>query len=390
MGRYSYAKESLPNDWAAKIADDLKIEIKRYVLDSVMRGRKDEVIWERINELLDEFRDEFDDTELQIALGYREELSAFAEEAIAKVKTALGNIPPALFIAALSPKKNTNDQKRDEIAKYASLDIRFTSESAARVAERISSVTGGLQYSRATPNEVLYEEVHKAAKQFINEEWQSYKSAKQYLIRVNPRNIAEMNVRFQKYKDEKQALIDRGVMLVYVPPHANCSKRCQKWQNRVYSLDGTTGMIDGHRYIPIEDASENVTVQGKRDPSRRYYAGLFSYNCRHAMREYQRGQNFEKIPPREIERQREVETRQRQLERRIRTLKEKEQTYRTMYRVSPNADVLKVAQEARRKARELTREYEAYSRKNGAPIYRERIRIFEGEEIYKRTGKKPR
>ena len=269
MGRYSYAKEALPNDWAAKIADDLKIEIKRYVLDSVMRGRKDEVIWERINELLDEFRDEFDDTELQIALGYREELSAFAEEAISKVKTALGNIPPALLIAALSPKKNTNDQKRDEIAKYASLDIRFTSESAARVAERISSVTGGLQYSRATPNEVLYEEVHKAAKQFINEEWQSYKSAKQYLIRVNPRNIAEMNVRFQKYKDEKQSLIDRGVTLVYVPPHANCSKRCQKWQNRVYSLDGTTGMIDGHRYIPIEDASENVTVQGKRDPNRR-------------------------------------------------------------------------------------------------------------------------
>ena len=104
------------------------------------------------------------------------------------------------------------------------------------------------------------------------------------------------------------------------------------------------------------------------------------------MREYQRGQNFEKIPAREIERQREVETRQRQLERRIRTLKEKEQTYRTMYRVSPNADVLKVAQEARRKSRELTREYEAFSRKNGAPIYRERIRIFEGEEIYKRTG----
>ena len=59
--------------------------------------------------------------------------------------------------------------------------------------------------------------------------------------------------------------------------------------------------------------------------------------------------------------------------------------YRTMNAACPNAYALQTAREARKMAQQLNKEYEAFSRKNGLPFYRERTRIITGEDIYKRN-----
>lgn len=383
--RYSYAKAELPADWAKKTAEDIKIEIKRYMLDSVLRRRKESVIWAHIETMLNEFREEFDEAEIEIADGYRSELYDFAREAYEKVKTAIGNMPPPLWVASLTPPESISVQTKVEVEKYAQADFTIGADVAKRVNMHAGLHPDEAIYSRATSAETYYAEVHKKNKEFMKD-WEEFSKTKDYLIRVNPRNIAEMNLRFEKYQKDKQALIDKGVKLIFVPPHSNCSARCLPYQGRVYSLDGSSGSVDGRSYEAIENVAEKKTVQGKKDPSRFYYAGLFSYNCRHTMKEYQRGQNIEQIPKDRIERERKLEERQRKLERQIRSAKEKELIYRTINAACPNTYALQTARDARKEAQRINREYEAFSRKNGIPIYRERTRIITGEDIYARNA----
>lgn len=383
--RYAYAKVTLPTEWAEKTASDIKIEIKNYMLESVLKKRKESLIWEHIDRMLGEFYEEFDETERQAADGFRSELSDFAREAYQLIRKSIGNLSPALFVAAVADPKTVPQRTKESIGKAAAFDFSTSPDVAGRIVAEAAKYPTGAAYSRATAAETYYRDVHKQVKSFMNDEWLKLSKAKNYGTSVNPRNIAEMSVRFKKYEAEKEDLKRQGVKLVFVPPHSNCSLRCQPYQGRVYSLDGSTGTIDGRRYIPIEDAAENVTVRSKGGSGRAYYAGLFSYNCRHTMKPYVKGQNIEKIPRSVIDREREIEARQRYLERQIRLYKEKEQIYRTLHKASPNADILRTAREARKKARDLTEQYEAFSEKNGVPFFRERTRIVAGEDIYKRT-----
>lgn len=382
--RYSYAKAELPADWAKKTAEDIKIEIKRYMLESVLRRRKEATIWAYIDQMLNEFHEEFEPEEREIADGYRDELHEFAREAYDSVKTAVGNMPPPLWVASLAPPDTISVQLKTEVERYAHADFTLGAEIAQKMKMHAGLHPDRMEYSRSTSAETYYAEVHKKNKEFMKD-WVEWSKNKDYLIRVNPRNIAEMNLRFEKYQNEKKALIDNGVKLVFVPPHSNCSARCLPYQGRVYSLDGSSGSVDGRAYEAIENVAEKKTVQGKKDPSRFYYAGLFSYNCRHTMKEYVKGQNIEQIPKDRIERERKLEEKQRTMERSIRKAKEKELMYRTMNAACPNAYALQTAREARKMAQQLNKEYEAFSRKNGLPFYRERTRIISGEDIYKRN-----
>lgn len=383
--KYSYAKATLP-DWDKVASEDLRVELKVYVLESVLRKRKEATVFDRIRSMIGEFAEAFDEEDVLIANAYREEFAAYAKELYDMTRKQVGTMSAAMFSAALASPDTVSARMKLEIGKSAALEIATTDSYAHKIAEQVEK-TGSVDvaYSRATPADTYYRDVHKKVKSFIEHDFLEHSKSKDYLIRVNPRNIAEANVRFQKYQERKAALIAEGVRFVYVPPHSNCSERCQPFQGQLYSLDNTTGTHDGRPFVPIEDAAENVTVQGKRDPRRKYLAGLFSYNCRHRLEKYRDGQNIEQIPPEVIAEQRKLEAKQRYMEREIRILKERELIYRTANKVSPNADLLKTAREARAKARELTREYEAFSDEHHIPFYRERIRVVHGEDIYRRT-----
>jgi hypothetical protein len=240
-----------------------------------------------------------------------------------------------------------------------------------------------LAFKNATAGNMFHEEYHNLVKRQM-EEFEKLNVKTAYKGNVNMRNIAEMTVRFERYQEQKRELIERGVSLVYVRPHSNCSKRCQPFQGRLYSLDGTSGSIDGRKYIPIEDVSEKQTYTSERT-GRTYLNGLFAYNCRHVMEEYKRGMNFEQIPDDVIERQRNLEAKQREMERNYRAMREKEELYRILAKRSGNKDILAIATETRKKAAVYREQYVAFSKKSDLPYYPSRLQIIAGENRYIRT-----
>lgn len=132
----------------------------------------------------------------------------------------------------------------------------------------------------------------------------------------NLRNEAETFVRLEANKKDIDNLKDRDVKLVITTSHADCSPRCQPWQNRLFSLDGTSGNLDGMRYIPLQKAMEGKNGDGN---------GIISgYNCRHRAIEYKKNM----IMPKEysqatIKKERAIDSKQRYYENSIRQLKVK-------------------------------------------------------------------
>lgn len=98
------------------------------------------------------------------------------------------------------------------------------------------------------------------------------------------RNLAEMEVRYQDHLDNIDDLKSDGIKLVVCSAHADCSERCSRWQGRIYSLDGTSGKIDGHEYLPLEVATD---IYYTTNSGRTYKNGLLGFNCRHKLYRYE-------------------------------------------------------------------------------------------------------
>lgn len=147
------------------------------------------------------------------------------------------------------------------------------------------------------------------------------------------RSIAEMTVRYNHQQDMITNLRADGVDLVYIEPHANCSKRCEKYQvggskhpSGLYSLNGSTGITpeDHVKYVPLEFATNNPDDRYVTSKGKIYQNGcILGYNCRHRLIPYKPYTQPIPIPADVIENRREVETNQREMEREIRFLRGK-------------------------------------------------------------------
>ena len=186
-------------------------------------------------------------------------------------------------------------------------------------------------------------------------------------IKVSLRNRVEMAIRYDANLKDVKNLVDNGVKLVWTSSHPNCSPRCAPHQGKLYSLDGTSGTINGIRYTPLADVLKlnggNSIING--------------YNCRHRLIEYRPGSR----PPtdyteEEIKREYAIDQRQRNYENTIRNLKAEERLLR-------QAGFTKEASELRKKWQYLNKNYEAFSLRNGRPFYRWRTRISEDEVFQK-------
>lgn len=197
-----------------------------------------------------------------------------------------------------------------------------------------------------------------------------YSDAKEdYTTNVNLRNIAEMTVRYERQLERLEELKADGVKLVWIEPHANCSERCEKYQGKLYSLDNSSGKIDGIDYRPLEYATNNPVDRYVTRAGKVYQNGCITgFNCRHQLIPYATGNRPMPIPADVIARRRAIEQRQREMERDIRAQKRKAVLMRN---VSPEA-----YNKAREKASRMTELYEEYSRKNDAAFSRERTSIF--------------
>ena len=182
-------------------------------------------------------------------------------------------------------------------------------------------------------------------------------------VKVSLRNRVEMAIRYDANLKDVKNLVDNGVKLVWTSSHPNCSPRCAPHQGKLYSLDGTSGTINGIRYTPLADVLKlnggNSIING--------------YNCRHRLIEYRPGSH----PPtdyteEEIKREYAIDQRQRHYENTIRNMKAEERLLR-------QAGFTKEASGLRKKWQYLNKNYEAFSMRNGRPFYRWRTRISEDE-----------
>jgi len=188
----------------------------------------------------------------------------------------------------------------------------------------------------------------------------------QYLKKgLTLRSLAEMSIRHQFHQEQVKQYIDKEVKLVWISTHADCSKRCEKWQGRLYSLDGTSGTIEGKGYIPLEKATQIPYTTSK---GRTYMNGLFGFNCRHRMLEYTPNSSSPMdYSSKEIAKDREVTSKQRAME-------------RIIYKTKLKANLVAVhdkqtAKILRSEAAKVFAEYKAFSEKNNHAFYPDRCAI---------------
>ena len=137
--------------------------------------------------------------------------------------------------------------------------------------------------------------------------------------KISVRWMAEVEARHEAYEERLTELTEQGENLVWVSSHANASKRCARWQGRLYSLNHTTGTINGIPYEPLENAVEIyvTTKSGKQ-----YRNGLFGFNCRHDIYPYRVGSRAPKeFTPRTMNKERQIDKTMREMELEIRRAK---------------------------------------------------------------------
>lgn len=140
----------------------------------------------------------------------------------------------------------------------------------------VNELAGNSTYNVGLPLDVFSKDYMQFVKERIDK-LAKYEAKEDYTSRVNLRNIAEMEIREERHERELADLKEKGVELVWIVPHANCSERCQEWQGKLYSLNRTSGTIDGISYQPLENATDiyQTTKSGKI-----YKNGCISgFNC---------------------------------------------------------------------------------------------------------------
>lgn len=345
-------------NWEAVAIEECQAEIKKTIMRGVVNRWRYRYLDKTVQEIITELIEDLDSEALKEQC--RNSLPKFARDVYTETYKAFGSIPKYQLKDYFTPWGQLSPEQQARVIHHAE-----TSPPPAEMA-----------YNRGSPGyaQYVHAAVRKAMEQII-----AMTPKTDYVTHVNLRNIAEMEYRFRQHVDKKQALEARGVKLIMVPSHSNCSKRCQKWQGRVYSLDGSEGITpDGKRYVPLERATRSDEVKYiAKSSGRVHYNGLFGYNCRHEMREYTPGMRDVKIPDHVIKHQRALEQDQRIMERNVRRYKEKALLLR-------ETGAVEAAREATAKAKEWTQKYKDFSVKNNIPYIDQRLVVIPGEKISQR------
>ena len=347
--RYETAKKQGLN-WQALLLEDVQSEIKVLIQNAVLARKPFFEINKAVTNVVKRVVEELESLSLKQSAGAI--LLQFASKIYNYVKQTYNglDIISVMALLAVSEDRASTEQVRvvNELAGGGGLDIKF----------------GDAVYNRGVPLNMFAKDYMKFVKERIDR-LSKFEAKEDYTSRVNLRNIAEMQIRQEAHEKEIEDLKARGVNLVWIVPHANCSERCEPWQGKLYSLDGTYGKIDGYDYQPLENATDlyQTTKSGKV-----YKNGCISgFNCRHTLQPYVKGNKPIEIPAEVIERQRAIDQKQRYLERGVREWKE---------RALLNKGIDKKAyKQARTKAEQWNERYIEFSKKNKVAFYPSRTEV---------------
>ena len=333
-------------NWQALLIEEAQSEIKVIVTDGVMRqlGFKaiDYKVQKRIEKLVNELESE------PLKMRCKIDLFRFANRIYLMLKPLFINVDLAVLMSIRKVAEREATIKDIKTAeKYLRADI------PSRV------------FERAVPLDMYAKDYMKLVEQRL-QEIAGLEAKPDYDVRVSLRNIAEMQVRQERHETELKNLVDKKIDLVWIVPHANCSKRCEKWQGKLYSISGNYGTIDGVDYQPLTNATDiyETTKRGKV-----YKNGCISgFNCRHKLEPYKKGNTPVEIPAKVVEKERKINNMQRYLERGVRNWRDDALMFKTI------KDTKKYIY-CMRKAKEWNERYIEYSRQNDVAYYPSRTKI---------------
>lgn len=339
-----YRPEKTEGGWQQAAVAEAQIEIKSIIARCVAQGIPYEKFMEQINEEIDELVADIDEETLTDTI--RQSLTEYATKHYRRLEAIFSGLNAKNVMA---------------LGYLASMKL---SQSAEKLMETEEAAAGALLYRSATAGNTYYADIYKQ----VREEVQRLIDEDAKIDgRVSLRASVEMAIRGQKQDKMVADLRAQGVTLAWIQPHANCSSRCEKWQGKLYSLDGNKGTIDGVRFRPLEDAM-NIYVRTSK--GRVWRNGCISgFNCRHKLIPYAKGNKPQEIPADVVARRRKLEETQRKLEREIRKQKA---TWRTYNKFSDKGSRA-LAQEARERYQLLQEKYDRFCRKNDLVIYRQRL-----------------
>lgn len=328
-------------NWQTALIEDTETEIKLLIKAAVLGAWAWAILNQRITELVNNATDELEIEDLKIRA--RISLLAFATIAYRSYKRAMASVDIKIYPQVINYVDDPSKSNEKALQKAMGHNYIETAvplnEYTQEYMRKVSNATDQLAHSTAKDD---------------------------YSSNVSLRNISEMSVRWEAKEKARQKLIDDGEDLVWISTHANCSKRCQDYQGKLYSMRGKSGTIDGIKYTPLTDATDvyYTTKNGKKT----YKNGCISgYNCRHYLIPYRKGNKPIEVPAEVVEKQRKINRTQREMEREVRAARLDAELSATK----------KKRQEARKTAIKRYRKYREYCAKNEVAYYPSRVQVWD-------------
>lgn len=302
MKEQVYAPDPLNEQ--ASILVDAQTDIKTAIKQTVLSGQGKEQVKVAVQKIIDRAIARIRSPTLKE--DGRVSLMRFADKTYAKFAEDLRSIPPAMIASVIVLMQAiTAKQPQGEFYKPATLT------------ERKAAST--LMYTAHNKGIPLHE-FQKVYMERVDNALQNL--AKSFALDPNDfsgrnslRNLAEMQVRYERHQSEIAGFRERGTKLVVCSVHADCSKRCARWQGGVYSLDGTRGFTeDGKEIRPLEVATD---VYYTTKAGRTYKNGLLGFNCRHKLFEYKPSMVIPTVSAEEQKREYAITQKQRLMEREV-------------------------------------------------------------------------
>lgn len=337
MRRYIKQARDEGLDWQTALIMEMQTDIKQTIANGVLLG----LTWAQLNTQISEIIKDTDELSDSLKERARQSLLIFATVLLRQMQTALNGVNLSIL---------------SQVQQYAD-------KPSQKTADELKTQMRNQYIEIAQPLKEYSEEYMRKVKKAFDELADSV-AKDDYSSNVSLRNVSEMTVRYEDKLKEVEKIKAAGTDLVYISAHANCSKRCQAAQGKLYSLSGKSGEIDGERYQPLSDVTEvyYTTKSGKT-----YRNGiLYGFNCRHYLIPYTRGNKPVEVPAEVVKKYREINDTQRAMERDVRRLLDRAVTAPTT-----------VERRAwKTKAKSAYERYKTYSAKNKVAYYPSRVELF--------------
>lgn len=341
------------NDQASVLVD-AQTDIKTAIKQSVLSGETAKQTKLRIKKLIDNAVARIRSPTLK--QDSRISLMQFADKAYSAFTKDLRGIPPQKInsVVVLMQAITAKDDKQDKF-------IPYTFEE-----RRAATVLSYKSYNKGIP----LQEFQKVYMERVNRALDNLAQSRaldpnDFTGRNSLRNLAEMQVRYERHQDEIAGFKANGTKLVVCSVHGDCSTRCAAWQGGVYSMDGTNGYTkDGRFYRPLEVATD---VYYTTKAGRVYKNGLLGFNCRHKLYEYKTGMGIPTITEEEQKREYAITQKQRAMERDVIAARENAL-------LKKDVDIAEY-RKWKAIATERYNEYKKFSYEHGRAYYPDRVKI---------------